>query len=154
MADTKISALPAATTPLAGTEVIPIVQSGVTKKVSIDNLTTDGTWTPSDQSGAGLTLIFPAGNYTKIGRLVFVTFQFTYPATADGTVARIALPFAAASGQDAQGGFITITTLGALPTLFATSGAANFRFAKTTDAFYTNAELSEKLMRGTLIYNV
>jgi hypothetical protein len=39
MADIKISALPAATTPLAGTEVLPIVQSGVTAKVSISNLT-------------------------------------------------------------------------------------------------------------------
>jgi hypothetical protein len=39
MADTKISALPASTTPLAGTEVLPIVQSSVTVKVSVDNLT-------------------------------------------------------------------------------------------------------------------
>jgi hypothetical protein len=39
MADTKISALTASTTPLAGTEVLPIVQSGVTKQVSVDNLT-------------------------------------------------------------------------------------------------------------------
>lgn len=39
MADKKISALTAATTPLAGTEVLPIVQSGATVKVSIDNLT-------------------------------------------------------------------------------------------------------------------
>ena len=39
MADTKISALPASTTPLAGTEVLPIVQSGVTKQVSVANLT-------------------------------------------------------------------------------------------------------------------
>lgn len=39
MADTKISALTAATTPLAGTEVLPVVQSGVTKKVSVNNLT-------------------------------------------------------------------------------------------------------------------
>lgn len=39
MADAKISALPAATTPLAGTEVLPIVQSGVTDKVSVANLT-------------------------------------------------------------------------------------------------------------------
>lgn len=39
MADKKISALPAATTPLAGTEVLPIVQSGVTDKVSVSNLT-------------------------------------------------------------------------------------------------------------------
>lgn len=39
MADSKISNLPAATTPLAGTETLPIVQSGVTKKVSVANLT-------------------------------------------------------------------------------------------------------------------
>jgi hypothetical protein len=39
MADTKISALPASTTPLAGTEVLPIVQGGVTRQVSIANLT-------------------------------------------------------------------------------------------------------------------
>jgi hypothetical protein len=39
MADTKISGLPASTTPLAGTEVLPIVQSGVTKQVSVANLT-------------------------------------------------------------------------------------------------------------------
>jgi len=40
MADLKISQLPAATTPLAGTEVLPIVQGGSTVQVSIDNLTT------------------------------------------------------------------------------------------------------------------
>jgi len=39
MADVKISGLPASTTPLAGTEVLPIVQSGTTKQVSVANLT-------------------------------------------------------------------------------------------------------------------
>jgi hypothetical protein len=39
MADKKISALTAATTPLAGTEVLPIVQSGATVKVSVADLT-------------------------------------------------------------------------------------------------------------------
>lgn len=39
MADVKISALPAATTPLAGTEVLPIVQSSTTKKVAISDVT-------------------------------------------------------------------------------------------------------------------
>ncbi len=39
MADVKISALPAATVPLAGTELVPIVQSGVTDRVTVDNLT-------------------------------------------------------------------------------------------------------------------
>ena len=39
MADKKISALTGATTPLAGTEVLPIVQSGATVKVATDDLT-------------------------------------------------------------------------------------------------------------------
>jgi hypothetical protein len=39
MADVKISALPAASVPLAGTEVVPLVQGGVTKKVPINDLT-------------------------------------------------------------------------------------------------------------------
>ena len=38
MADKKISALTAATTPLAGTEVLPIVQSATTVKASIANI--------------------------------------------------------------------------------------------------------------------
>jgi hypothetical protein len=39
MADTKISALTSATLPLAGTEVLPIVQSGTTVKVPTNDLT-------------------------------------------------------------------------------------------------------------------
>jgi len=40
LADVKISALPSATTPLAGTEQIPLVQSSTTKKVTVDGLLT------------------------------------------------------------------------------------------------------------------
>ena len=43
MADTKISALTSATTPLAGTEVLPIVQSSTTKKVTVSDLTANRT---------------------------------------------------------------------------------------------------------------
>jgi len=39
MANSKISARPAASTPLAGTEVLPIVQGGITEQVSVANLT-------------------------------------------------------------------------------------------------------------------
>lgn len=60
MADAKISALTGATTPVAGTEVLPIVQSGSTKKVSIDNLTKGRTVNASafdtDVAAAGVTL--------------------------------------------------------------------------------------------------
>lgn len=39
MADLKISQLTSASTPLAGTEVLPIVQSSSTKKIAVDDLT-------------------------------------------------------------------------------------------------------------------
>jgi hypothetical protein len=39
MANSKISALTSATTPLAGTETLPIVQSSTTKKVAVSDLT-------------------------------------------------------------------------------------------------------------------
>jgi hypothetical protein len=48
MADKKISALTGATTPLAGSEVLPIVQGGSTVKVSVDNLTVGKTVTTGD----------------------------------------------------------------------------------------------------------
>lgn len=57
MADKKISALTAATTPLAGTEVLPIVQSGSTVKVSVANLT-------AGRSVAASSATFgPVGNF-------------------------------------------------------------------------------------------
>lgn len=52
MADVKISGLPASTTPLAGTEVLPIVQSTATKQVSVANLTAGRTF---DALGMTLT---------------------------------------------------------------------------------------------------
>lgn len=45
MADAKISALTSATTPLAGTEVVPVVQSSTTKKVAVSDLTSGRTVT-------------------------------------------------------------------------------------------------------------
>jgi hypothetical protein len=48
MADLKISQLPVATTPLAGTEVLPIVQSGTTKQVAVNNFLPAGTTTATN----------------------------------------------------------------------------------------------------------
>ena len=55
MADSKISALPASTTPLAGTEVLPIVQSGSTKQVSVANLTAGRAIAATSLTASGLT---------------------------------------------------------------------------------------------------
>lgn len=66
MADTKISALPSATTPLAGTEVLPIVQGGTTDKVSVANLTDGRTVAAaridtSNSVGGGVMSTFTSG---------------------------------------------------------------------------------------------
>jgi len=55
MADSKISALPAATVPLAGTEVLPIVQSSTTKQVSVANLTAGRAISASSITNSALT---------------------------------------------------------------------------------------------------
>jgi hypothetical protein len=55
MADKKISALTGATTPLAGTEVLPIVQGGATVNVSVANLTAGRAPSVSGLTVSGLT---------------------------------------------------------------------------------------------------
>ena len=55
----------------------------------------EGTWTPTDASGGGLTFTYPDINtYVKVGQLVLIQFRLTYPATADVNIATIGgLPF-------------------------------------------------------------
>ena len=53
MANTKISALTIATTPLAGTEVLPIVKSGITDQVTVANLTAGRAVSAASYSATG-----------------------------------------------------------------------------------------------------
>jgi hypothetical protein len=61
MADKKISALTAATAPLAGTEVLPIVQSGATVKATVANIVGAGT------SPGSFTTVNATGNISTAG---------------------------------------------------------------------------------------
>jgi hypothetical protein len=81
MADLKISALPAATVPLAGTEVLPIVQSGTTKQVSIDNLTTGKTVSATTVNATTFDTVVAAAKTTLSGTTL----------AASGTDANISL---------------------------------------------------------------
>lgn len=56
MADKKISALTDSTTPLAGTEVLPIVQGGATVKVAVSNLTAGRAFSALSSTFSGQTL--------------------------------------------------------------------------------------------------
>lgn len=71
MANTKISALTSATTPLAGTEVLPIVQSSATVKVAVSDLTAGRSvsatsFVPSGSSIPTNGLYLPAANSVGI----------------------------------------------------------------------------------------
>jgi hypothetical protein len=196
MADSKISALPASTTPLAGTEVLPIVQSSTTKQVSVANLTAgrtqtsngivqgtaatgynftantpaagntsrllnwyeEGTWTPSDQSGAGLTFTGVTATYTRIGRLVTCNLTFKYPVTASVATATIGgLPFNSGSyGAGSIQGFFSITT--ATLTSRGLYGAANTNQVvidkNNGTSAATNLDMSNATSYATIIYQV
>lgn len=194
MADTKISALPASTTPLAGTEVLPIVQSGVTRQVSVANLTAgramsatqltlttgslvvangqgidfsatpgtgtsellndyeEGTWTPSDSSGAGLVFTSVAGHYTKIGRCVTAAFTVTYPVNSSANNARISLPFTSVTG-DGNTGFYPTLTNSSLTFTGITVGTF-LQFYDNALNTRTNVNFSGAIVRGVAIYYV
>jgi hypothetical protein len=79
----------------AGQVKFPATQNASSNANTLDDYE-EGTWTPIDSSGASLTFAFASGSYTKVGQLVFVSFQIVYPATANGANALIGgLPFTA-----------------------------------------------------------
>jgi hypothetical protein len=91
MADIKISQLPAATTPLAGTEVLPLVQSGETKKVTVADLrataVTAVTGTAPVVSSGGLTpAISMAAASTSANGYLTSTDWNTFNGKGSGTV--------------------------------------------------------------------
>jgi hypothetical protein len=71
MADSKISALTGASTPLAGTEVLPIVQGGATVKVSVANLTAG-----RDATGASFKATASVGAGTDPGVGVYAVGDY------------------------------------------------------------------------------
>ena len=116
MADLKISQLSSATA-LAGTEVVPVVQGGSTKKATIDQILApasgkgvnfaaaggdtltiydEGTWTPSLTNISGVTSLANGSiaAYTKIGNVVTVSLHFTCASVSAGGSFRFSLPFA------------------------------------------------------------
>ncbi len=81
----------------------------------------EGTWTPSDQSGAALTFTTTSSKYTRIGNVVFVEVFLAYPVTADTSNAKIGgLPY-------------TINTYGTAK-IYTNAGGVNImaRFETTT----------------------
>ena len=122
MANSKISALTAATTPLAGTEVLPVVQSGVTKQVSIANLT-------AGRAVSALSL-----------DLTSVSTALTLSGGAIG------------KGIAFAGGQFEVITYGTVPMGIGTSGSAAFNiYTASVQAVNIDTSQNIKFVAGNLI---
>ena len=108
----------------------------------------EGTWTGTDASGAGLSIAFVGGRYTKVGRLVYVSAEtITYPVTASTASATLGgLPFT--NGPQNAGVAALITTnVNANRALVVASTTTAFFYPTSSAANSTNAQLS-----NTIIY--
>jgi hypothetical protein len=107
----------------------------------------EGTWTPTDQSGAGLTLA-ANGFYTRVGRLVNWQAAISYPVTASGVDSLIGgLPFTIAGGAGSQGrsgAFVSLTDATALVHIMQVEATTTVRPYKALLVRATNTDLSGK----------
>ena len=116
----------------------------------------EGTWTPTDNSGAGLSLTVYDATYTKIGRVVEFEAAIYFPSTASTALVSFSgLPFTAAGGTDNTGGIsITATDVGANYYALITRGTTNMSVNTNLDVGVSNAVYSSKRLKFFGIYHV
>ncbi len=127
----------------------PATQSASTDANTLDDYE-EGTWTPVDGSGAGLTLtVNGAARYVKIGRFVFFAVnEIVYPSTANGSSARInGLPFTSDSINSGTLSLVA-STANASKGLVIASATGIFIYANGTTSSSTNANLSTSSIYG------
>lgn len=112
----------------------------------------EGTWTPADGSGAGLSLAVTFATYTKIGRQVTIITNITYPTTADINYASLSgVPFATVSSQPSVSMALSDLPNGAIAQI---SDSRIYLYPYNSSIAYKNSALSGKTFWITLTYNV
>ena len=118
MADVKISQLPAATTPLAGTEEIPLVQSGTTKKATAAQI--------AAAAGAVTSVTASAPLASSGGTTPDISLTGTVPVANGGTGATDAATARSNLGAAASGANSDITSLTAITGGISTADFVQF----------------------------
>ena len=128
--------------------------NGARKTSTVGDIT--GSWTPTDTSGAGLSLTVVADGcyYIKSGQKVFAFFDVTYPVTADGSTAQFGgLPFTSATGTNrVGGGYIAVQNVTTSFLTLAVAPNANTAQFFISGTARTNAQMSAAFVRGCFIY--
>lgn len=137
------------------------ITGGAIANVALTSFTGPTDWTPTDGSGAGLTLTVNAAKYTKTGQIGILTFDVTYPVTADTSAAKLAsvpAAMAAVSATLGQGGVGLVGVTSGVATV-TTQITVVFNGATTLQLFWgaasgstvQNAYLSGARIRGSVI---
>jgi hypothetical protein len=118
----------------------------------------EGTWTPTDGSGAGLSFTGTSGNcfYTKVGNLVTCVFALVYPTTVSALGAKLTgLPFTSKStSSSVAGGYVTFSNASLNLNFLVGAGDTNINIYLNTGGAATNAQLSTFILRGVITYMV
>ena len=140
----------------------PATQSASSDANTLDDYE-EGTYTPTLSFGGastGITYDVQTGRYTKVGRLVTVSFtiRLTNKGSSSGD-ARVSLPFS--SDEYAQPnlpgytGFLAYTNLGTVGFIVGNNGAAGLPFNPTTAAYLTDTSFTNSTyLVMTTSYNV
>jgi hypothetical protein len=106
-----------------------------------------GTWTPADNSGAGLTFTGVTATYTKVGRIVSAQMYLTYPSTASTASASITgLPYTSASGSGWSAGSVFTDAVSGKFAVVSQS-STNISFFNTAD----NSAATNVLFTGRFV---
>lgn len=114
-----------------------------------------GNFTPTDASGAALTLATAFGIWSRKGLMVEATFDVQYPATANGSAAVLGgLPYAATTTPHSMfGGFMSLNSLGtAMTALVGTSASTVSLQNAAGGAGILNSAMSGNIVRFTVRY--
>jgi hypothetical protein len=152
--DTGALVLQGGTVTANGTGItFPATQSASSDANTLDDYE-EGTWTPTDGSGAGLTFSNASGYYVKIGKQVTAWAQVTYPVTANTAVARVAsYPFTTANEEPVRGGgMLGYKTVANVSTVLIQSNNTIMDFRDSTGNVVTNASISNGNFYFTFTY--
>ena len=115
----------------------------------------EGTWTLTDQSGAGMTLEVFVSEYTKIGNKVYIEIGMVFPSTSSTAEIRLSLPFAAKATADNTAALCLSGTNSGRTDMFVALRNTSLIGAATTSAgAVTNANYSAKNLKMSGFYTV
>ena len=138
----------------AGQIKFPATQNPSSNANTLDDYE-EGTWTPTDASGAALTFTSPDGTYEKIGRQFRAGCSLTYPVTADGSAAVIgSLPFTLSASASARQGFITYSNAGTAASMLPVNSGTTFSIDTVAGGAITNTQLSTSGLLATVLSHV